>query len=262
MNAEDNLLEQLMDNDDITWQSMIFELVKTEELDPWDVDLGNLAEKFISMITEMKETNLRISGKVILASTILLRLKSSRFIDTDLAQLEALISGMNQDWEDDDFEEFGEDGQLTLLSKKDRNKYKIYPRTPQPRKRKVSVYDLVSALETVIEKQKVKIRTRARKRDSSEQSEVKITSRDINLVIKDVFQSVNFMCNDMNTKKLKFSDIVPSDSREDVVSTFLPLLHLTNQRVTDLEQEQAFEDFDIHLIKEGMTLEDLEMADL
>lgn len=253
MNNEDNLLTQLMEDDDITWQSMIFELVKTEQMDPWDVNVGELSEKFIQMLNEMHETNLKIGGKVILASTILLRLKSGRFIDTDLAQLESLIASM--DSYDDDFEEWDDLSGDGFSPQRDRRNYKIFPRTPQPRKRKVSVYDLVGALEGVIEKNKIKVRYK--RYNSKETGELKIESKDINLVIKDVFQVLNQKTQDMNCDKLKFSQILPSKRREDLVTTFLPLLHLTNQRVTDLYQDEAFSDFDIHLIKKGLTFEDL-----
>jgi chromatin segregation and condensation protein Rec8/ScpA/Scc1 (kleisin family) len=41
-----------------------------------------------------------------------------------------------------------------------------------------------------------------------------------------------------NAKKEKvyFTDLIPSSSKEDKVITFIPLLHLTNQRRVDLEQ--------------------------
>ena len=101
MSGEDNLFQQLVEQDDITWQVMIQELVKTEQMDPWDIDLSIISEKFLTFIEKMKETNLRISGKIILAAALLLRLKSGRFIDTDLVQLENL---MNEDY--DEFEEW------------------------------------------------------------------------------------------------------------------------------------------------------------
>lgn len=254
MNHEENLLAQLIDNDDITWQSMIFELVKTEQMDPWDVDIGNLAEKFISMVKEMHEINLRIGGKVILASTILLRLKSGRFIDSDLAQLESLIAGMNEEYDDYEFEEYNSQGGISI-GRGERKRFKIFPRTPQPRKRSVSVYDLVSALEDVIEKQKIKAKYN---RKDNRQTELKLESKDINIVIKDVFQKLNNQCKIQNQDRLKFSTLLPSQDKDDIIATFIPLLHLTNQRVTDLYQDNAFEDFDVHLLDTKLSLEDIE----
>jgi len=254
MTVGDNFLNQLMDEEDITWQSMIFELVNTQQMDPWDVDLSILSENFLKMIGEMKETNLKIGGKVILAATILLRLKSGKFIDTDLAQLEKLISGINEDY-DDDFEEYGDfesDGHQEIS--KDPKKYKIYPRTPQPRKRRVSVYDLVTALEKVIDRNKIKV---ANRKQFITPTQISIKNIDMNILIKDVFETLNTKCRTKPDKMLKFSEITPSNRREDLIATFLPLLHLTNQRVTDLYQDEAFSDFDVHLIKEGLDIDSI-----
>ena len=252
MSNEDALLTTLVDQDDITWQTMLFDLVNSEQMDPWDVDVTILADRFISMINEMRETNLRISGKVILACTIMLRLKSGRFIDTDLAALEQLIASMNSD----DFDEFEEEGMFSedMFADERSKKYKIYPRSPQPRKRKVSVYDLVHALEGVIEKQKKVIK----KRSMPKELHVEIKNVDMNIVLRDVFTALNTITKKKASPELKFSEILPSDKKEDILATFIPLLHLTNQRVTDLFQQEAFSDFDVHLLKKGLTFSDLE----
>jgi len=255
MTQEDEFLRKLIEEEEITWQSMLFELVKSEEMDPWDIDISILSEKFLSMINEMKETNLKIGGKIILASTILLRLKSSKFIDFDLVQLESLIASA-EDY-DDEFEDWAslEEDASSLLIGYDKKDFKIYPRTPQPRKRKVSLQDLMLSLEHIIEKNKLKVKVKSKK--SKNPVHVSLDSRDINSDIKSVFDDLNDKTKELNTNTLKFSQILPSNRREDLVATFMPLLHLTNQRVTDLFQEEAFSDFDIQLIKEGLKFEDL-----
>lgn len=250
MTQEDSLLETLMQEDDITWQSMIQELVKNEEMDPWDVDIGVLAEKFMQMIEEMRETNLKVSGKVILAATILLRLKSGRFIDIDLAQLERLISSAEE--YGDEFIEEDTEGGAYVRDPKTGQKYAIFPRTPQPRKRKVSIYDLMGALEKVIDVS----RKRAKQKVPVKIPEIPMSKFDINYVLKEVFTAVNTHFENGNST-LTFSQLAPSERKEDIIATFIPLLHLTNQRVTDLHQKAAFEDFNIHLIKKGLSYEDL-----
>ncbi|MFT4326161.1 MAG: segregation/condensation protein A [Candidatus Woesearchaeota archaeon] len=242
MAHEDNFLTQLIEEDDITWQSMIQELVKNEEMDPWDVDISLLTERFLAMIQEFKETNLRISGKVVLAAAMMLRLKSGRFIDFDLIQLEHLM----QDDYDDDFEDF-EGGVINRLEKANPDDFKLYPRTPQPRKRKVSLVDLMGALEKVLESDKRKAKNRVVV--SAKTPEVNMKHMDINLVIQDVMKRLDNHCDTHKTSQLKFSQIIPSDKKEDLISTFIPLLHLTNQRVTDLHQEEAFADFDIFMLQ-------------
>ncbi|MGM5483605.1 MAG: segregation/condensation protein A [Nanobdellota archaeon] len=247
MADEDSLLTTLMDENDITWQSMIHELVRNEEMDPWDVNLGTLAEKFIKMIHEIKETNLKVGGKVILASAILLRLKSGKFIDTDLAELEKL---MTEDSDIEEFEEFEENELQQVLEEKKKKDYKIYPRTPLPRQRKVSVYDLIGALENILETKSVNKSRKPQK--NNKKTEVKLDEEDIQFAIQTVFKEVSTKCRSDKDNKVKFSKILPSDRKEDIISTFVPLLHLTNQRVTDLHQEEAFSDFDIELLKRSL----------
>jgi len=244
MSQEESIFNSLIEEDDITWQSMIIELVKTEQMDLWDVDIGLLSEKLISFLNEMKETNLRVSGKMILASAILLRLKSGKFVDSDLVNLENM---MNLD-EYEEFEDFGEFGSNNQWEKANPKDFKIYPRTPQPRKRKVSIYDLLDSLGKVLNNKK----ERMRKKVPSLAPDVKVRKHvDINLVIKDVEKALFEFKEKNNTNTMKFSEIIPSERKEDKIQTFIPLLHLTNQRVTDLEQEEHFSDFKINILKES-----------
>ena len=55
-------------------------------------------------------------------------------------------------------------------------------------------------------------------------------------------------------KTLKFSQIIPSDKREDKILTFIPLLHLSNARKVDLTQEEDFADFEVGLAKEDTSI--------
>ena len=50
-----------------------------------------------------------------------------------------------------------------------------------------------------------------------------------------------------NQNKLTFSQLVPSQEKEDKVFTLIPLLHLTTQRKIDLDQEEHFGEINIIL---------------
>ena len=135
---QNKLFDMLMKEDEITWQTIIYDLVKSEQMDPWDIDVSLLSQKYLDAVKKLKEMNFVISGKVILASAVLLRIKSYRLVDEDLVRFEELINPP---------EEF--DGELfsdvDIQSIED-NRVVIIPKTPQPRRRKVGVDDLVSAL--------------------------------------------------------------------------------------------------------------------
>ena len=48
-------------------------------------------------------------------------------------------------------------------------------------------------------------------------------------------------------KRLTFKELLPSESKQDKVYTFIPLLHLSNQQKVDLEQAEPFGDIHVKL---------------
>ncbi|MFT7616182.1 MAG: chromatin segregation and condensation protein Rec8/ScpA/Scc1 (kleisin family), partial [Candidatus Woesearchaeota archaeon] len=58
------------------------------------------------------------------------------------------------------------------------------------------------------------------------------------------------------SKRLTFSQLLPSTERQDIVYTFLPLLHLENLNKINLHQKEHFDDFSIDIV--GTAKEDLE----
>ena len=50
-----------------------------------------------------------------------------------------------------------------------------------------------------------------------------------------------------NQNSLTFSQLVPSGTKEDKIYTFIPLLHLSNQRKIDLSQKEHFGEIEIML---------------
>lgn len=139
----DKIFDIIVDKDDVTWRSIIFELVKTEQMDPWDIDIGVLTRRYIETLNKMKELNFRISGKVLLAASILLRIKSERLVGKDIDEFDRLLTPQEEE------ELLYEESPASLISEEER--YNLIPRTPQPRTRKVSIYDLVGALQKALE---------------------------------------------------------------------------------------------------------------
>src|SRR3989344_4256045 len=115
--------------DEITWQSILYELVKTEQMDPWDIDVGTMTQKYIDMLRSLKEHDFRISGKVLLASAILLKIKSHKLVGEELSELDRLLIGV-----EDEMEELGISEQTGIPKLEEISP--LIPRTPQPRKRK------------------------------------------------------------------------------------------------------------------------------
>lgn len=233
---QEKLFEILFDKDEVTWQTIIYELVKSEEMDPWDINVSLLTKKYIDMLKKLKEMDFRLSGKVLLAAAILLKIKSNRLVGEDLEQLDRLFSQEEPEEELFDenivFDKPALDGQPTLI-----------PRTPQPRKRKVSIYDLMGALEKALEVKK----RRVMQSIPPTNVQIPVKTKDITQVIRDVYFKIRTFFSKSKKDKLTFSQLIPSDTKEDKIYTFVPLLHLTTQRKIDLQQYEHFGEINILL---------------
>ncbi len=234
MESHDKVLEILFEKDEITWQSIIYELIKTGEIDPWDVNISVITKKYIDTVKKLEELDFRLSGKVLLAAAMLLKIKSNRLMGEDLAHLDSLLSQKEEETEI--FEEPSPN--LTEQEKAD-----LIPRVPQPRKRKVSVYDLVNALEQALE---VK-RRRLMSNMPVTNIEIPKKTRNITAVIGEVYNKIRIFFAQNKKPGLTFSQLIPSDSKEDKVYTFVPLLHLDSQRKIDIFQYQHFGEIGITL---------------
>src|SRR3989344_6900304 len=69
-------IHDLLFGEKLSWQAIIYELINTEQLNPWDLDLVLLSNKYLGKVRELEEANFFVSSKVILAAALLLRIKS------------------------------------------------------------------------------------------------------------------------------------------------------------------------------------------
>jgi segregation and condensation protein A len=232
----DQILDMLLKEDEITWQTILLDLIKTEKMDPWNIDISILTQKYIDIVKKLKEVNFSLSGKVILAASILLKIKSDKLLNENITAFDDLM------YEHEELEEnFIEEKQERLVNPK------LTIKTPQARKRKVSINDLVFALERALEveqRRKIRYIREAEVPDSIKVPDKKI---DIGNKITEIYEKIkNFL---KKENKVTFSQLTPSKEKEDVIYTFIPLLHLDNQKKIHLQQEKPFEEINI-IIKE------------
>src|SRR3989344_7723090 len=81
----------LINQDEITWQTLLMDLIRSNRMNPWDIDISLLSNEYIKKIKLLKEANFLISGKVLLAAALLLKIKSERLIEEDFANFDALL---------------------------------------------------------------------------------------------------------------------------------------------------------------------------
>jgi len=242
----DKIFNVVFGDDDLNWQTILMDLVREQGMDPWDIDVSEIATKYIEVVRRMSELNLRVSGKVILASALLLGIKSKRLVGEDVLELDRLFSESKMP----EGEDYPEVDLLRGYGDEMLNERKgIFPRTPQPRKRKVSVYDLMEALDKAME---VRQRRVMRKLPDAKRMLEIPESLDVTELIVGMYRKVKDWFGQGNTT-LTFNQLLPAEDRESKVFTFIPLLHLENERRIDMHQTQHFGQIEIEMLRKKQT---------
>ncbi len=219
-----------------TWKSLLIDTVKSSGIDPWDIDIGKLAGMFADRIMSMKEHNLRVPANAILASSILLRFKSDNWV---------FFPRQDEDEEEESDVEFTRKTGIEIPD---------LPLVKRVTKRKVTLDDLIKAIEDVMAKE-IKKRSKGANRPRL----------DINplTVLKDSFfdgekldETKKLVMLSLNENKdeyglVMFSDILPNNNRMTVVEVLLALLHLANEGKVFLWQENFFDDIMIKVNENG-----------
>ena len=79
---------------------IILDLVRMGKVDPWNIDIVDLYDKYMARISELKQDNLRSVGKALLFSSTLLKIKSDIFQGISINDFE--VEPLDY-FEDDDF---------------------------------------------------------------------------------------------------------------------------------------------------------------
>lgn len=232
---QEHIEHLILKNSDIDWKELMIDLVHKEGMDPWDINITLLTEKFIETVKAMQEADLKISGKMFLATAMLFKLKSSHLVDYDISRLDALLNEQDEEEFFDDFDENDPNGR----SRRPQDPYQLIRRNPQPRNRKVSIHDLVQALQKAMQTRKRKL-TADRPNYDFKMPE---GGFDITNSIRELFNKINYYTQKKEQEELTFTSLLPPRAgKQEKVHTFIPLLHLENEQKVDTTQANPFEE--------------------
>jgi len=200
---------------------ILVNLAKNGEIDPWNIDIVELTDKFLKHVEDMEKMDLRVSGRTLLYAAILLRMKSNALVEVE--EPEEII--------EDDSPQF------------EISEYPI-PALPLRRSsnRPVTLEELLSEL-----KKAEAIEKRRMERFRSKQEERRATVEEVLSVAheEDIDSRVGRMRNLLNEmfekqKHIKFSDLTSPLDRAGKVMAYLALLFLATKKEIWLEQEELF----------------------
>ena len=80
---------------------ILVQMAKNGKIDPWNVDIVDVTDKYLAHLFQMKAQNLRLTGRTLLFAAILLRLKSNVLEGIDANQIE----GLNE-YDEENFDDF------------------------------------------------------------------------------------------------------------------------------------------------------------
>ena len=243
-----NQFFDLITGEELSWQAIIYDLIKTEQLDPWDIDLGILAEKYVTIIQQLENADFFISSKVLLACSLLLRLKSEILINSYIQDLNDALYGKKDD-KRYELERINiDEDELPILT----------PRTPMARHKKVTLKELMKALDHAINTENRRIKKEIKGRQAERSALAVMPSGNfvpLKVRIKSIFGIVDNHLKQGNDH-MKFSHL--AESKEEKLASFVPILHLSNDAKIFLRQPIHFEEIHMTLKIHGDELKELE----
>ena len=231
-----NEIYELLTGNEVSWQALIYDLINTEQLDPWDINLALLANKYLEKIKQLEEANFFVSSKVLLAASILLRLKSEILLYKYIRSIDEILFGKKDETKPQERIEINE-SDLPLL----------YPKTPLPRYRKVSLQELMSALDKAINTETRRIEKEVEKVSREREAGIVLPRVKLNMRerIRKIYSKILTAFKRKQTK-ISYSELT-GGKKEDKIACFLPCLHLDTQQKLFLEQESHFNEIWIWL---------------
>ena len=221
-NGIENKIMDLMTRE-YSWEQIIYDLIAAEGLDPWNLDIQLLSSSFLKYMKKMETLDFRVPAKYIIISAVLLRMKSDflSFFEPEEAEIF-----------EDSIEEIPND---TMAQTLDISNFSI-PSKRMP-KRRVVVTDLIDSLKKVLDaKQRKVIRT------GKKVLKLEMGSETVTQKINNLYEKINSLLGRIKEEEVKFSDVVPKWDRENIIDTFMPLIHLDHEEKVECKQDEFFQE--------------------
>jgi len=239
INVKQQQIQDILFNRELGWQDIIYDLINTEQLDPWDIDITILTEKYLEKIQKLEQTDFFVSSKVLLAASLLLRIKSEILLNKYIKSIDEILFGKKEQ-------------KKTSLERieLDEEIPELIPRSPMPRFKKVTLKELMESLNKAITTENRRIKKVILNKNALRESGISLPKRKFSIKnkIKELYKKLFFYLNEDDKKKISFTKFVGIKKQNRIIA-FSPLLHLENQKKIWLEQENHFQEIYIWMKK-------------
>jgi segregation and condensation protein A len=206
---------------------ILLELARSGEIDPWNIDIIDVTDKFLRKIEEREKIDIRVSARTLLYASILLRMKSDILVNVPPPEDEYVEEPPDfGDIESDDF---------PILE----------PRLRHTASRPVTLQELIEELQRAVATKDVQALRQARKverppRKTLEEVLGIAHEEDIERSIVEMIKvlDVEFGYREF----VVMNELVKDQTPHGIVDVYLPLLFLANRKYLKLTQEVLFEE--------------------
>lgn len=225
-----------MDEDPV---EILVDLASSGKIDPWNIDIVEVTDRFLDELEKRKELNLRVSGRTLFFASTLLRMKSETFVVDDYAEED----GFPEEDELDLSLEFYNENER-VLEPIDRLEREFQRRIGRKylRRRPVTLYELIKQLKTA-EKEE---RRRQRQRKSPE-PEIFFQADEVVALAHDegyhaAVDTVYGIIKELGSEEKISLKSLCQKSGKSTYELYIPLLFLMLDGKVGLHQEEFFGD--------------------
>lgn len=262
--AFDGAVAAAVEDDPRTWEEILeqdgpqdrgllvlVDLVKTGSVDPWDVDLKVVAARFLEAVDALTIEDLPKSGRLIFYASVIIRMKAQWLAGQGADMLAEPEEGLEDEywdeWGDDAWDEDVDADALIATGRRRRlpGDILLFPKERVPKRRPLTIQDLLEALDKAeLHEDKMERMRARRKSGKGPVVPFKTVKEAMDTVHQDDFERDILAAKGILGKVLTGEDSVVGldvfDGTLDRISAFLALLFLAAKGEVDIDQEEFY----------------------
>jgi segregation and condensation protein A len=228
-NVEDIDFVKFIENP--TWKDVLMGLINSEKIDPWNIDVSEITSKYLEVIMKMKNLDLHLPANLILAASILVRIKSDDLIFK----------------EQDNLYDYGMDGipeELMFsagdINNSDSTNFELSYRQKLPRMRRVTLGELMGAVEEAIKeegKREIKFKEKTIREKFVMPIKIDRKKVDVEKIIKNTYSKITEKTDEYGM--VSFNNITKNENKDKIYS-MIAILYLETHEYITIVQETFF----------------------
>jgi segregation and condensation protein A len=200
---------------------ILVSLAKNGEIDPWDIDIVDVTDKFLAQVAELEKLDLRVSSRTLLFASILLRMKADALEESEPEEI------------DEEEEPLDHDLHACFPA--------LTPKVRRHAKRRVTLSELIQELKKATKRKEKSDVRRLKELQAPEFDALALAhTEDIERQVKRVRRELKRRFGEHD--QVLFSDLIVDRTAENIVQTYIPLLFMATRRQIQLEQQELFGD--------------------